>query len=142
MRRWIILGIAAVGTALPLALITLHHSANTDGANGTFANDCCGTIKLSEGEMLLNDGQTVRYTVANDADGPYLLPKIYVGAVPDKGLEMAGTRSVLKLRLDRLPDLTSITIYEGASSYVLTRQPPRAPRIAHRASLCKLLPIV
>ncbi len=130
MRRRIITGIVVAGTALTLAIATLRDPANTDGANGTFANDCCGTVKLSDGEMLLNDGQTVRYSVAKDASGPYLLPKIYVGAVPDKGLEMDGTRSVVKLRLDRLPDPTSITIYEGASSYVLTRQPPRPPRPA------------
>jgi len=92
------------------------------GENGTFANDCCGTIKLSDGKMLLNDQQTVRYTVAKDAKGPYIQPYTYVGVVLYEGFDVDGTRSRIKLRLDRLPSPTRIVLYEGLTPYVFTRQ--------------------
>ena len=126
MWRWITAGIVATGTALLLALfIVLHEPAVKAGENGTFANDCCGTVLLSDGKMLLNDRQTIRYTVAKDAIGPYLLPRTYVGVVPDWGFDVDGTRSLVKLRLDRLPAPTRITLYEGLRPYVFTRKAPR-----------------
>jgi hypothetical protein len=126
MWRWITIAIVAAGIALMLVLrIFLHQPSVTAGENGTFANDCCGTVKLSDGKMLLNDGQTIRYTVAKDAGGPYVLPYTYVGAVPDWGFDVDGTRSVRKLRLDRLPAPTMITLYEGLTPYIFTRQAPR-----------------
>jgi len=124
MRRWIIAGMVAVSIAALLLLFFAYPKEPVvkAGENGTFANDCCGTIQLSDGEMLLNDQQTVRYTVAKDAKGPYILPKTYVGVV---GYEVDGTRSTVKLRLDRLPGPTSIVLYWGAAPYVFTRQPAR-----------------
>ncbi len=115
--------------ALLLALVFLvahrHGSSVQAGENGTFANDCCGTVELSAGRMLLNGRQTIRYGVARDQRGPFVLPRFYVGVVPYEGLDVDGTRSVARLRLDRLPVPTRITLYEGLKPYVFTRQAQR-----------------
>jgi len=126
MWRWITIGTVAIGiTLLLIFFIFLHERVVKAGENGTFANDCCGTVTLSDGTMLLNDRQTVRYGVAKDAIGPYLLPRTYVGVVPDWGFDVDGTRSLVKLRLDKLPAPARITLYEGLRPYVFTRQAPR-----------------
>jgi hypothetical protein len=125
MRRVISIGVVAAGTVLLIALLVFLRKPVVDaGEAGLFANDCCGTVKLADGEMLLNDQQTVSYSVARDADGPYILPRFDIGIVADQGLDVDGTRSVRKLRLDRLPSPTTITIFEG-SPYVFTRATPR-----------------
>src|SRR3954462_7415100 len=124
MKHWTIAAIVAASTALLLFLFIPHKHA-PDGENGIFANDCCGTMQLTDGKMLLNDQQTVRYTIGRDAQGPYLLPKAYVGARSDEGFEVDGTRPVIKLRLDRLPGTTKIQLFEGQIGYVFRLQPPR-----------------
>ncbi len=104
MRRIIGIGVVAAGAVLLIAFLVFLRKPVVDaGANGLFANDCCGTVKLADGEMLLNDKQSIAYIVARDADGPYILPRFDVGVVSDQGLDVDGTRSVRKLRLDRLP---------------------------------------
>ena len=123
MWRWITLGVALVGGALIATLaIMVPDPVVRNGENGTFTNDYCGTITLADGEMLLNDQRTIRYSVARDAVGPYVLPKVYVGAVPDIGFDVDGTRSILKLRLDRLPAPTKIVLHEGLTPYEFVRQ--------------------
>lgn len=129
MRRVVSMGVVAAGTVLLVAfLIFLRRPVVDAGEAGLFANDCCGTVKLADGEMLLNDQQTISYSVARDADGPYILPRFDVGIVADQGLDVDGTRSVRKLRLDRLPAPTRITLYEGSAPYVFTRSTPRLRR--------------
>ena len=124
MQRRVIVGMvgAAGAAALLFFLIWLRQPAVKAGENGTFANDCCGTIKLTDGKMLLNDQQTVRYAVKRDAAGPYILPYTYVGVVPYEGFDVDGTRSILKLRFDRLPAPTSIELYDGSKPFRFTRQ--------------------
>jgi hypothetical protein len=119
MQRLISIGIVAAGTALVIAFIVFLREPVVDaGANGLFANDFCGTIKLADGKMLLNDRQTISYIVDRDADGPYILPRFDVGVVSDQGLDVDGTRSVRKLRLDRLPSATKLTLHEGFNDLV------------------------
>lgn len=123
MQRWIIVGMFGAGAAALLCfLILLRQPAVKAGENGTFANDCCGTIKLTDGKMLLNDQQTVRYAVKRDAAGPYILPYTYVGVVPYEGFDVDGTRSILKLRFDKLPAPTSIELYDGSKPFRFTRR--------------------
>lgn len=129
-RRTIILLCILAGIVLAsiLAMSFLmdasHKPVVRAGENGTFENDCCGTIKLVDGEMLLNDAQSVRYTVETDAKGPYILPESFVGIVQYQGFEVDGTRSIRKLRLDRLPQPTKIVLYEGVgvTPYVFGRR--------------------
>lgn len=126
MRRVISIGIAAAGTVLLIALLVFMRKPVVGvGEDGLFANDCCGTVKLAGGKMLLNDQRTVSYVVARDADGPYILPRVDVGVVADQGLDVDGTRSVRRLRLDRLPTPTRITLHEGLTPYVFKRSTPR-----------------
>lgn len=126
MRRVIGIGIVAAGTVLLIALLVFLRKPAVDaGEAGMFTNDCCGTVKLGDGEMLLNDQQTVSYSVVRDADGPYILPRFDVGIVSDQGLDVDGTRSVRKLRLDKLPAPTRLTLYEGSRPYVFVRSTRR-----------------
>lgn len=127
MRFRIISGmVGAAFVALLLLFVFSNKPVVRAGENGTFANDCCGTVTLVDGKMLLNDQQSVRYTVAEDAKGPYILPRTFVGVVLYEGFAVDGTRSTVKLRLDRLPGPTRIVLYEGLRPYVFTRQPPPA----------------
>ena len=122
MRRVISIGVVATGTVLLVAFFFYLRKPVVDAsANGLFANDFCGTIELADGEMLLNDRQTISYIVGRDAEGPYILPRFDVGAVSDQGLDVDGTRSVRKLRLDRLPLATKLTLHEGLTPYVFKR---------------------
>lgn len=125
MRGWIILSSGVSLALLLVALLFLRAPTVGVGENGLFGNDCCGTVELVNGEMLLNDKQITRYVVAEDADGPYILPRTSVGVVSDRGLDVDGTRSVMKLRIDKLPRPSSITLYEGPTSYVFVRKTPR-----------------
>jgi len=125
MRRWIIWGmVAAVIVVVVLLFVLSNAPVVKAGEDGTFANDCCGTVKLSDGKMLLNDQRTVGYSVGRDAKGPYILPDTYVGVVLDEGFAVDGTTSAIKLRLDRLPGPTSIVVFEGLRPYVFTRHAP------------------
>ncbi|KQS51558.1 MULTISPECIES: hypothetical protein [unclassified Sphingomonas] len=125
MRRVISIGVVAAGTVLLIAFLVFLRKPIVDaGENGMFANDCCGTVKLADGEMLLNGQRTISYIVARDADGPYILPRFDVGVVSDQGLDVDGTRSVRKLRLDRLPSATKLTLHEGLTPYVFKRLTP------------------
>jgi len=125
MRRVISIGAVAAGAVLLIALFVFLRKPVVDaGANGLFANDFCGTIKLTNGEMLLNEQQTISYIVGRDADGPYIMPRFDVGVVSDQGLDVDGTRSVRKLRLDRIPSATKLTLHEGLTPYVFKRMTP------------------
>jgi len=125
MRRAISIGAVAAGAVLLIALLVFLRKPVVDAsANGLFANDFCGTIKLADGEMLLNDQQTISYIVGRDAEGPYILPRFDVGVVSDQGLDVDGTRSVRKLRLDRVPLATKLTLHEGLTPYVFKRMKP------------------
>jgi len=137
MRLRIIAGIIGAGivTLLLLLLVFPPKPVVKAGENGIFANDCCGTIKLADGKMLLNDTQGVRYTVAKDAKGPYILPHTYVGVVLYEGLEVDGIRSPVKLRLDRLPGTTRIILYEGLRPYVFMRQRPDVLPAPHEGKI-------
>jgi hypothetical protein len=116
--------VAAVIVAVVLLFVLSSAPVVKAGEDGTFANDCCGTVKLSDRKMLLNDQQTVGYTVGRDAKGPYILPDTYVGVVLDEGFAVDGTTSAIKLRLDRLPGPTSIVVFEGLRPYVFTKHAP------------------
>ena len=125
MRRVLSIVVVASGTVLLVALFLFLREPVVDAsANGLFANDFCGTIKLADGEMLLNEQQTITYIAGRDADGQYILPRFDVGAVSDQGLDVDGTRSVRKLRLDRLPSPTKLTLHEGLTPYVFKRVTP------------------
>ena len=121
MARWII-G-AACMAAIVLAIWAFAHRSSVPAGpeNGLFANDCCGTLELRDGAMILNGKQATQYDVGRDAQGPYVLPRAYVGGYEAVGFEVDGSRPVARLRLDRLPHPTRIQIYGYGKAYIFKR---------------------
>jgi hypothetical protein len=126
-KRWT--GLATAGAVLVLLfLLFLSRQAVPAGReNGIFENDCCGTLVLRDGGMILNGKQTVPYIVGRDVRGPYILPRTYVGALEDIGFEVDGTQPSIRLRLDRLPQPSRILLYSGARPFAFKRKVELAP---------------
>jgi hypothetical protein len=121
--RWIGAGLASAVAAAPLVfLLSPSSGIAADSADGRFENDCCGTIELSDGRMVLGEKKSVGYVIERDQAGPYVLPATFVGTWEDVGFEIDGSRPVVKLRLDRLPDPTAIQLPNARGSYTFKRQ--------------------
>lgn len=110
------------------AFLLLRGPPPSQGEEGTFENDCCGTVTLAEGRIALNGGQTIAYDVGRDGQGPYILPHTYIGALEDQGFEVDGTQPAQKLRLDRLPRPQAIQLPLGQRAFVFKRKPVRPGR--------------
>lgn len=128
MRHGRAILVAAVAAAAVGGGFVLLRPAPASGLeNGRFEADCCGTLELRDGEMLLNGRHTVRYDVGRDSEGPYLLPRTYyVGGLDARGFEVDGTRPVLKLRLDRLPGPQTILLPADGPDFLMKRKQRRA----------------
>ncbi|PCD03246.1 hypothetical protein COC42_02190 [Sphingomonas spermidinifaciens] len=128
MARWRAAGLVLLVAALLAGgyRLFIHDPYVPAGEAGVYRNMCCGTVELSGGDMLLNGQKAVRYVVSRDAAGPYVLPRVYVGAFPYRRFEIDGSARAVKLRLDRLPSPTRITLYKGEAAYDFRRQPPVA----------------
>jgi hypothetical protein len=117
-----------MGAALILAIVVtvlvalLKTPAPNGLENGSFENDCCGSLRLRDGDMLLNDRLMTHYTVGRDARGPYVLPSSYVGGLDGIGFEIDGARAVTKLRLDRFPNPTSLLLQVGGKTYTFKKR--------------------
>lgn len=98
---------------------------DANSADGSYANDCCGTIVLRDGRMVLEERTSVDYQLGTDQAGPYLLPKTYVGTWEERGFEIDGSRAPMKLRLDALPKPTRIEVPAVKGSRRFERKPPR-----------------
>jgi hypothetical protein len=124
MNRLAILGGggAALAAAAGAAFLLLRGPPPSSGEEGTFENDCCGTVTLAQGRLSVNGSQPVRYDVGRDAHGPYLLPRTYVGALEDEGFEVDGTQPARKLRLDHLPGPQAIQLPMGKREFVFRRK--------------------
>jgi hypothetical protein len=118
------IGLAASTGVAVLALVLLLSKPATpaDVANGLFAHDCCGTLSLRDGRMILNQTKAVRYKIARDKAGLYIIPETYVGPFEYKGFEVDGARPPIKLRLDHLSRPQSIVLIEGRTSFVFKRK--------------------
>src|SRR3954464_5876214 len=90
-----VVAVAAAAAALAAAYALLARGGTGGAEDGGFANDCCGTVRLEGGSLVLNDRQRVQSALGRDPAGASLLPVYYVGAVEDYGLEMDGTRPPL-----------------------------------------------
>jgi hypothetical protein len=132
--RWIGAA-AAAGAAVGLGLLLLGGpGAEARAANGTYWNDCCGTVELRDGRMVLGEKPaagkqvSVGFVVERDSAGPYVLPERFVGTWEDNGFEVDGSRPPLKLRLDALPGPSRIELPSVRGSYSFERQPAKARR--------------
>lgn len=122
-------GASAGVAALAAALLLSKPAMSADIANGLFAHDCCGTLSLQNGRMILNQAKSVRYKIAHDGAGLYIIPETYVGPFEYKGFEVDGTRRPVKLRLDNSSRPQSIVLIEGRTPFVFKRKEYR-PRLA------------
>lgn len=68
-------------------------------ANGIYANACCGSLKLQNGQMF-SQKQRVSYVVEQDKVGRYVLPAAYVGVSDQDQVAIDRAKSALKLRVD------------------------------------------
>lgn len=127
-RSWLLpVAIACAVLAVGLALlITRAPQPGSGAADGSYRSDCCGTIMLRGGEMIANDRRWARYSVDEDADGPFLLPDRWVGTF-DNGIVLDGSRPVEKLRLDTLPNPTRIDLPGMREPSRFVRRTPRRP---------------
>ena len=130
-RRGTILAAAVVAAAA--VLLSLFFLGNRgpragpvgDGADGAYWHDCCGTIELRRGELLLEGAERVSYTIGSDEAGPYVLPDTYVGTWEHRGFETDGSRPPLKLRLDKFPKPERIVLPAASGSYSFKREVKR-----------------
>jgi hypothetical protein len=125
-RRTATIAASLVAGSLLLGMSVYRPAQAENLADGVFSHDCCGTLALQSGRMVVNGRQAVTYTVGQDKYGAYIVPKTYVGTFEDEGFEIDGTRPATKLRLDRLPQPTSITLREGRNIFVLKRKNSRS----------------
>jgi hypothetical protein len=113
--------------ALAALLVPPRAGAPVVLENGTFVHDCCGSLRLHDGEIILNEKAAISYTVGRDERGPYVLPRSYVGSYDEIGLQIDGARPATKLRLDRVSDPTSLLVPGERGTYVFRRSPGRSP---------------
>lgn len=120
---WTIGAALIVAVVVTVSIFLLKTPASNGMENGSFEHDCCGSLRLRDGDMLLNDHPATHYTVGRDARGAYVLPSSYVGGLEGIGFEIDGARPVTKLRLNRLPNPTSLMVQGGGKTYMFrTRQ--------------------
>ena len=125
--------LAAAGVAAAAVLLAWVFLGNRgapaaavgDGADGDYWHDCCGTIELRRGELVLEGAERVSYTIAKDGAGHYLLPDTYVGTWEHRGFEVDGSRPPLKLRLDKFPKPERVVLPAASGSYSFKREVKR-----------------
>jgi hypothetical protein len=119
-RRWSALGIIAVAVAVfGWLLLAPIPRLPISSANGEFANSCCGTIVLDNGQMSIGK-QHVAYVIETDKQGPYILAAGYVG-VTDEGIKIDRRNYPLNMRLDRRTNPDVITIIGRSEEFQFKR---------------------
>jgi hypothetical protein len=121
-RAAILSGVVVALAAAAAAFVLVPATPQSSGEEGIFENDCCGTVTLGQGRLSVNGGQSVRYDVGRDAGGPYVLPRTYVGAYEDVGIEVDGSQRARKLRLDHLPGAQTIQLPMGTRTFVFRKK--------------------
>ena len=121
---------AVASVVIGLSLFLLREPGlAADAADGSYVNDCCGTLVLREGRMVLGEVKSVAYELGEDADGPYALPERYVGTWEERGFEIDGSRAPVKLRLDAVPRPSQIIVPAATGWHSFDRKAPRPLRI-------------
>ena len=123
--RWtgLAAAVALLGTGAA-ALLLRDPGLPSDSADGAYVHDCCGTIVLKNGEMVLNGAKTVGYVVDRDESGPYILTDKFVGTWEERGFEIDGSRPPLKMHLDTIPRPSTIKFSDVRTSHLFKRKPP------------------
>jgi hypothetical protein len=120
-KKWsVVLPLAAFALSAIYLVARPAPKLPPDAANGTYANDCCGTVTLRDGTMWFQNHQ-VAYAIETDKGGAYVLPQAYVGVEPGQGLQIERNRNVLSLRLDDEKHPESISVWGRDKVYRFTR---------------------
>ena len=123
--NWALSAVAGLALLAALALIMATRGEQPARAeDGVFAHDCCDTIKLEKGRIVVGE-QSIRYALDRDGQGPFILPATYVGPYEDRGFEVDGSRPPLKLRPDALPRPGSIDMEAYGKVFRFERQEAR-----------------
>ena len=123
--NWALSAVAGLALLAAQALIMATRGEQPARAeDGVFAHDCCGTIKLEKGRIVVGE-QSIRYALDRDGQGPFILPATYVGPYEDRGFEVDGSRPPLKLRPDALPRPGSIDMEAYGKVFRFERQEAR-----------------
>lgn len=120
LKRLMIVGIAA-WVAYGLSIFAIPLSAPSlplKLADGSYQNDCCGSIILANGQMTLA-GKQVSYVVESDKRGAYVLPPYYVGASAT-GFVIRPKGFPLKLYVNDETHPTELELMDDADSNVFT----------------------
>jgi hypothetical protein len=120
-------GIVAI--VLLTALLLVRKPSPPSGLeNGDFANDCCGSLTLREGQIILNGKSATSYTIGHDADGFYILPRNYVGGFDEIGFEIDGSRAAARSHIAyRTSHPKSLLVPGGSKTYRFKRRLPVGP---------------
>lgn len=92
--------IALIFVGMPFYWWAFPPRESVKAANGFYANPCCGTIALRDGQITTSDKRYMRYVVEHDKVGRYVLPETYVGATK-RGVVFRRNGYPINLYLDR-----------------------------------------
>lgn len=115
------IGLIAIFGGMPLYWWAFPPRLPIGTANGTYANPCCGSIRLHNGQMVFGRGQMVSYVVEHDKVGRYVLPSSYIGVWSGKAVQADRSANLLKLRLDDATRPTSIELLSGSAAFDFKR---------------------
>ena len=117
-----LIGLIAIFGGTPLYWWVFPPRLPVGTADGTYANPCCGSIRLHNGQMVFDRGQTVSYVVEHDKVGRYVLPSSYVGVWSGKAVQVDRSANPLKLRLDDATRPTRIELLSGSAALDFKRE--------------------
>jgi hypothetical protein len=123
--RWILAAAALAAAALALFLLLREPRLRLADADGAYWHDCCGTLELRGGELVLEGRKKVAYALEEDEQGVFVLPATFVGTWEDRGFEVDGTRPPVPLRLDKFPKPERIVLPAPRGSYSFRREVPK-----------------
>jgi hypothetical protein len=116
-----LIGLIAIFGGMPLYWWAFPPRLPIGTADGTYANPCCGSVRLHNGQMIFGRGQIVSYVVEHDKIGRYVLPSSYVGVWSGKAVQTDSSANPLKLRLDDATRPTSIELLSGSAAFDFKR---------------------
>jgi hypothetical protein len=114
--------VAAVFVGIPLYWWAFPPRLPIGTANGIYANACCGSLRLRNGELTFGKDQRVSYVVEHDKVGRYILPAEYVGVTGGKLIFSDRSKNQMYLRLDDSAIPETIELDGGTVTYEFRRE--------------------
>lgn len=117
-----------VAIGIGYALFVPPERLPISGANGTYANACCGALVLEDGHASAG-AKEFAYVIQHDKNGPFILPTSHRVTIHDGSrLGVTPNEAALILRLDpsataRWIDIPDFDIGHSGREYRFTRLP-------------------